>query len=71
MVVFTSNILRFQSSRPSNVIDSVIEQGNSITVNVSGGTAPYEYSLDQINWQKSNFFDNLKTWRTKSLCTRR
>ncbi|MFN8363258.1 MAG: SprB repeat-containing protein [Cloacibacterium normanense] len=29
------------------VIDSVIEQGNSITVNVSGGTAPYEYSLDQ------------------------
>jgi len=42
------------------VIDSVIEQGNSITVNVSGGTAPYEYSLDQINWQKSNFFDNLR-----------
>ncbi len=42
------------------VIDSVIEQGNSITVNVSGGTAPYEYSLDQINWPKSNFFDNLR-----------
>lgn len=42
------------------VIDSVIEQGNSITVNVSGGTAPYEYSLEQINWQKSNFFDNLR-----------
>lgn len=41
------------------VIDSVIEQGNSITVNVSGGTAPYEYSLDQINWQISNVFYNL------------
>lgn len=41
------------------VIDSVIEQGNSITVNVSGGTAPYEYSLDQINWQNSNVFYNL------------
>ncbi|MEZ7509130.1 choice-of-anchor L domain-containing protein [Cloacibacterium sp. Arc13] len=41
------------------VIDSVIEQGNSITVNVSGGTAPYEYSLDQINWQTSNMFYNL------------
>ncbi|MGB4448652.1 MAG: choice-of-anchor L domain-containing protein [Cloacibacterium sp.] len=41
------------------VIDSVIEQGNSITVNVSGGTAPYEYSLDQINWQNSNVFHNL------------
>ena len=42
------------------VIDSVIEQGNSITVNVSGGTAPYEYSLDQINWQTSNMFYNLR-----------
>ncbi len=42
------------------VIDSVIEQGNSITVNVSGGTAPYEYSLDQINWQNSNVFYNLR-----------
>jgi gliding motility-associated-like protein len=38
----------------------VIEQGNSITVNVSGGTAPYEYSLDQINWPTSNIFYNLK-----------
>lgn len=41
------------------VIDSVIEQGNRITINVSGGTAPYEYSLDQINWQTSNIFYNL------------
>ena len=41
------------------VIDSVIEQGNRITINVSGGTAPYEYSLDQRNWQNSNVFYNL------------
>ena len=41
------------------VIDSVIEQGNRITINVSGGTAPYEYSLNQINWQTSNIFYNL------------
>lgn len=41
------------------VIDSVIEQGNSITVNVSGGTAPYEYSLDQSNWKNSNVFYNV------------
>lgn len=41
------------------VIDSVIEQGNRITINVSGGTAPYEYSLDPINWQTSNIFYNL------------
>lgn len=42
------------------VIDSVIELGNSITVNVSGGTPPYEYSLNKNNWQTSNYFDNLQ-----------
>lgn len=40
--------------------DSVIELGNSITVNISGGKPPYEYSLDKINWQTSNVFNNLK-----------
>lgn len=40
--------------------DSVIELGNSITVNVSGGNPPYEYSLDNTNWQTSNVFNNLK-----------
>ena len=33
--------------------------GNSVTVHVSGGTPPYEYSLDNINWQSSNVFNNL------------
>ena len=56
--IYRQNVKIIAASEPS--IDSVIEQGNSITVNVSGGTAPYEYSLDQINWQKSNFFDNLR-----------
>ena len=56
--IYRQNVKIIAASEPT--IDSVIEQGNSITVNVSGGTAPYEYSLDQINWQKSNFFDNLR-----------
>lgn len=47
------------SEAAAPVIDSVIEQGNSITVNVSGGTAPYEYSLDQSNWKNSNVFYNV------------
>ena len=33
--------------------------GNSATIHVSGGTPPYEYSLDNINWQTSNVFTNL------------
>jgi len=56
--IYRQNVKIIAASEPS--IDSVIEQGNSITVNVSGGTAPYEYSLDQINWQTSNIFYNLK-----------
>ena len=32
----------------------------SITLNVNGGTAPYQYSIDnQVTWQTSNVFSNL------------
>lgn len=32
----------------------------SITLNVSGGTAPYQFSIDnQVTWQTSNVFSNL------------
>ena len=33
--------------------------GNNATIHVAGGTPPYEYSLDNINWQTSNVFTNL------------
>jgi gliding motility-associated-like protein len=33
----------------------------SITVNVTGGTAPYQYSIDGVNFQSSNFFSKLGT----------
>ena len=38
--IYRQNVKIIAASEPT--IDSVIEQGNSITVNVSGGTAPYE-----------------------------
>ena len=41
-------------------IDSIIVDGNTITINVSGGTPPYIYSIDGINYQSSNVFTSLK-----------
>ena len=41
------------------VITNIEVYGNTITVYVSGGNAPYYYSLDGINFQNSNVFTNL------------
>lgn len=45
------------SSNP--VISSIDISNNTITVNATAGLAPYQYSLDGINWQESNVFSNL------------
>lgn len=34
-------------------------ENDRLTVTVTGGTSPYEYSLDGTSWQSSNVFDNL------------
>ncbi|ASW75090.1 chromophore lyase [Chryseobacterium piperi] len=41
------------------VITNVDVSTNTLTVNVIGGTPPYKYSLDNINWQDSNVFNNV------------
>ncbi|KQT29597.1 hypothetical protein ASG22_19945 [Chryseobacterium sp. Leaf405] len=38
------------------VISNIEITNNGITVSVLGGTAPYSYSTDNINWQNSNVF---------------
>ncbi|ALR31874.1 hypothetical protein ATE47_15735 [Chryseobacterium sp. IHB B 17019] len=45
---------------PQPVISSIDITNNTITVNVNGGKAPYQYSLDGINWQDSNIFTGLQ-----------
>jgi gliding motility-associated-like protein len=47
------------------VITSLDITNNTITVNVSGGRAPYKYSLDGVTWQDSNVFAGLPRGENK------
>lgn len=44
---------------PLPMITSIEIDGTNIKVGVSGGTPPYEYSLDGVVWQSSNIFNNV------------
>lgn len=47
----------YASEQP--VITNIEVTGTSITVYVTGGVTPYEYSINNINWQSSNVFTDL------------
>ena len=47
------------SAFSSPIISNIVVSGNTATVYVTGGTAPYEYSLDGVNYQPSNVFAGL------------
>lgn len=53
----------YASQQP--IIASLDITNNTITVNASGGTAPYQYSIDGITWQNSNIFNNLPRGENK------
>lgn len=44
---------------PDPVITDIEISNNTATVNATGGTPPYKYSIDNISWQDSNVFSNL------------
>ncbi|MCS3869480.1 gliding motility-associated-like protein [Chryseobacterium ginsenosidimutans] len=44
----------YSSEQP--VITSIEINANTVTVYATGGTVPYKYSIDNINWQDSNVF---------------
>lgn len=45
---------------PLPAIISIDINGTTVTIGANGGTPPYEYSLDGINWQASNIFYNVE-----------
>ncbi len=47
----------YASEQP--VISNIDITNNTVTVNAVGGTAPYQYSTDNIHWQDSNVFSNV------------
>lgn len=53
----TQEVQVFAAELP--VITNVDVSGSTATVFVTGGTAPYEYSLDNILFQTSNIFTNI------------
>lgn len=55
---FTSQIVKVKAA-PQPVITSIDITNSTITINVNGGTPPYKYSLDGINWQDANIFIGL------------
>ncbi|MBL3548708.1 T9SS type B sorting domain-containing protein [Chryseobacterium sp. KMC2] len=44
---------------PLPIITSIEIDGTTVKIGASGGTPPYEYSLDGVVWQSSNIFQNV------------
>lgn len=51
------NVTVYPTQQP--VVTNIEVSGTTITVQVTGGTAPYQYSIDNIKWQDSNVFPDL------------
>ncbi|MBV8326289.1 T9SS type B sorting domain-containing protein [Chryseobacterium sp.] len=47
----------YPSDQP--VVSAIDIDNNKITVSVTGGNPPYQYSMNAINWQDSNVFNNV------------
>jgi gliding motility-associated-like protein len=58
----TQKVTIYPAEHP--VINNVDISASTITVNVIGGAPPYQYSIDNINWQSSNGFNNLPRGET-------
>ncbi|MCW3160431.1 T9SS type B sorting domain-containing protein [Chryseobacterium oryctis] len=55
--VTTQTVKVYPAEQP--VISNIDIATTTVTVNVIGGTPPYKYSMDNVNWQDSNVFENI------------
>lgn len=53
----------YPSEQP--VVTTIDISGSTVTVYANGGTPPYKYSMDNINWQDSNVFTNIARGEAK------
>lgn len=53
----TSNMVIVEE--PDSLIMNVVLEESNLTINASGGTAPFEYSVDNINWYTTSYFPGL------------
>lgn len=61
--IATQKVTVYPSDNP--VITTVDISGSTVTVYANGGTPPYQYSMDNINWQDSNVFTNIARGEAK------
>lgn len=66
--IATQAVKVYASEQP--VISSIDIASTTVTVYANGGTQPYKYSMDGINWQDSNVFKNVPRG-CPNICKRR
>ncbi|MRX66399.1 Por secretion system C-terminal sorting domain-containing protein [Flavobacterium resistens] len=51
--------INYTITEPSVLVATALVDRQNVIVTATGGTAPYQYSLDGINFQSASFFSNL------------
>ena len=57
--VCTTSSLTYTIPEPNVLVATYSKNNQNITVNAIGGTVPYQYSIDGVNYQVANVFTNL------------